>query len=182
MGQKIMKFARIAAACLAAALLSACAASAPTTGALVASQIADLSVASDAAEIDISALGPVTGGREAPSRLVAEALDRNRGSLELLSDGRPATPIVTITGVNLITTAQTLLIGGESVMSGTVALVDQETGAVIVQPVEIESGAGGYVLGGVIGAATRDGDDEEIENMAREFMRRARIALYGPNN
>lgn len=164
-----------------AALLSACAGSAPTTGVLAADQLETISVSADATKIDISALGLVTGGREARSQYVAEALERRKSGLELLRPGRPATPIITITSVNLITTAQTMLIGGESIMRGTVALEDAETGAVIVPPVEIEAGGGGYVLGGIIGAVTRDGDQEEISKMSAEFIKRARVALYGPD-
>ena len=164
----------------AAAFLSACAASAPTTGALAPQEVLSLSVAPDAPEIDISALGAVTGGRGAPTSLVATALETNRDALEVRSDGRPAIPVVVVTDVNLITTAQTILIGGESIMKGAVSLVDAETREVIVPPVAIEAGAGGYVLGGAIGAMTRDEDSVEIEKMATEFMQRARIALYGP--
>lgn len=164
-----------------AALLSACAASAPTTGALAPSEVSAISVANDAAEIDISALGATTSGREAPSSLVADALEKNKTALELLSPGKAAKPIIRITDVSLITTGQTILIGGESIMKGTVSLLNAETGAVIVEPVAIEAGAGGYVLGGLVGVATRDSDQAEIDKMAAEFMQRARIALYGPN-
>ena len=166
----------------AAAVLSACAGSAPTTGALAPTEVSTLSVAADAAEIDISALGAVTGGREAPTSVVAAALERNKAALELVSPGRNAIPVVTMTSVDLITSAQTIFIGGESIMKGTVSLIDAETREVIVEPVEIEAGAGGYVLGGFLGVATREGDDEEIEKMAAEFMQRARIGLYGPGS
>ncbi len=160
-------------------VLSACAGSAPTKAVLPAETIAQISIVDTS--VDVSAIGAQTEGRAVPAARVEAALKAEAGQLRFAGGPSNTRAVVKIASVNVLSAGQAVLLGGESVMSGTVALVDARTGATIVAPQKISAGGGGYVLGGVIGAASLEDRDVEVAQMAKEFMRRARIALVGSN-
>ncbi|MHA3913703.1 hypothetical protein [Halovulum sp. GXIMD14793] len=163
---------------VAAVLLSACAGGAPKKAALSPEQAATLSVVD--ATVDVSAMGPNTEGRAVSAATVKRELESKAYLLKHRGGPRATRAIVRIENVNVINAAQSLLIGGESVMRGTVSLVDARTGAVIVPPVKLSSGGGGYVAGGIFGAASMEDRGTEVRQMATKFMQRARLALTGP--
>ncbi|MDP0929265.1 hypothetical protein Q0601_18940 [Paracoccus onubensis] len=173
---KIFKLVAVSAV---AATLAACAGPAPKKPVLSAQQAQQISVRE--AQIDVSAIGAATSGRKVPASTVRDELRKASGVL-LWSDGpRDAVAVVKIDSVNIIGVGQTVLIGGESTMRGSVSLVDAKTQDVIVPPQEISSGGGGYTPGGLIGAATLEDKNVETTQLATEFMRRARLAIYNPN-
>ncbi|QHQ33794.1 hypothetical protein [Algicella marina] len=160
-------------------VLGACAGAAPTKAVLPAETIAQISIVDTT--VDVSTIGPQTAGRTVSAADVKAALEREAGVLRFEGGAAATRAQVEITSVNVLTAGQALLVGGESVMRGTVTLVDVATGRTLVTPQEISSGGGGYVLGGIIGAASLEDPKIEVAQMAKEFMRRARLALVGNN-
>ena len=163
----------------AALALAACAGPAPTESVVSEATRAQISIS--AVNVDVSAIGPTTKGRQVPAAAVeaeltnsANALLRGRGAGNV-----PALATLTLTEVNIITIGQSMLVGGESVMKGTLTLSNARTGDIIIPPTEITSGGGGWVAGGVIAAATRDDPATELRQMSQEFAARAKILVFG---
>ncbi len=161
------------------AALSACAGPPPKTAALDAASRDKLQITQ--VTVDVSKIGAKTQGRPVAAADVkshvtqsANAMLRNHGS-----GPRQARAELTVDSANVITAGQSMLIGGESIMSGTVALVDVKTGAQIMPATEITSGGGGWAGGGLIAVATRDDATTEVRQMSQEFVSRARILVFG---
>ena len=161
-------------------VLSACAGPAPQRAKLekdLAQRVRITSVS-----VDTSALGKATGsGRSVPARDVKAALERaSKSRLVGLGGGsNPATVILRLTSVDLITAAQSYVIGGESVMRGTVAVVETSNGRILMEPVKVSSGGGGWVLGGLVGVLTMDETAVEVEQLSNEFAKRAATLIAG---
>jgi hypothetical protein len=159
-------------------LLAACAGPGPSESVLdVTSRNA---VVIQSVTVDSSALGATTDGQQVPISTVVRILEEE--ATRLVGQGSGATPTVVainLESVNLISVAQSIFIGGESVMKGTVSLLNARTGEVIVPPQEIDSGGGGWVLGGIVGAATRDDPATELRQMAEEFVDRTQVLILG---
>jgi len=103
---------------------------------------------------------------------VAQLKGQGRGN-------RKVRAILSVNSVNIITAGQSIVVGGESVMTGTVALVDARTGQTILSPTRLSSGGGGWVAGGLIAVAIRDDAATELRQMSNEFVARARILTVG---
>ncbi|MEO0914544.1 MAG: hypothetical protein AAFY59_16435, partial [Pseudomonadota bacterium] len=140
-------------------VLSACAGAAPTTAVLPAETIAQISIVDTT--VDVSAMGPQSSGRAVSAADVKAAVEREAGILRYAGGPANARAFVAITSVNVLSAEQTLLVGGESVMEGTVTLVDAQ-GNQLLTPQKITAGGGGYVLGGVIGAASLEDKNVEV--------------------
>ncbi|MEM8793915.1 MAG: hypothetical protein AAGE80_20060 [Pseudomonadota bacterium] len=158
------------------AALAACA-SGPPPAALSPEQAAEISIVETS--VDLSSVGPTTSGREVGIDVVERAFDERQDFLLSGDGGRDARAELVVQNVNIITAGQSLFLGGESIMIGTVSLVDVADGAQIVAPVRIESGGGGYVLGGVIGALTLEDGDKEVQILTDRFLANAQAALVG---
>ena len=157
------------------AALAACAGPAPERAALSPDLAQTLSVQD--VEVTMGFTG-VTSGREVPAEVVKEAVEKQKAGLLVKRGPRQTKALLNVTNTHIITAGQSILIGGESIMSGTVSLMDAETGEVIVPPVEISSGGGGWTPGGIIGAATMDDRNVEVQQMAAILVQRARMALF----
>ncbi len=170
---------RIFLLCFAAFGLAACAGPAPTTSALDAASRDNIVIADVA--VDVAKMGAQTQGRPVPSSSVKSLLEREAAS-QLRGQGkgnRKVRAVLAIDNVNIITAGQSILVGGESTMSGTVSLVDPRSGQTLLAPTKVTSGGGGWVAGGLIAAATRDDAATELRQMSNEFVARARILTVG---
>lgn len=159
-------------------LLTACAGAGPTESVL--DETSRGSVVIQSVSVDGSALGATTDGQQVPSSTAVRALEAE--AARLVGRGNGTTPTVVVmklVSVNLISAAQSIVIGGESVMKGTVSLLNASTGEVIIPPQEIDAGGGGWVLGGIVGAATRDDPVTELRQMSAEFVDRAQVLILG---
>ncbi len=163
---------------LAATLLTACAGAGPKGSALDDATRNSLRI--EAVAVDISALGGVTQGQSASANSVKQIFKREAKKIVGTGPGPvPALINVRLGSVNLISTAQSLLIGGESVMKGTVTVLDRRNGNVIIPATVIDAGGGGWVLGGVVAAATRDDPATELRQMSQEYVDRIRVLVFG---
>ncbi|QBF30102.1 hypothetical protein [Thalassococcus sp. S3] len=163
----------------AALVLAGCAGVSPTAS-VIDAPIRDTLRVTDAS-VDVSAMGPTTAGRQIATPSVKAALERDLNAT-LVGQGqgtRNVRAVVAMQSVNIITAGQSILIGGESVMKGTLSLVDARTGAVILEPTEITSGGGGWAAGGLVAVATREDSATELNQMSLEFARRARVLVFG---
>lgn len=159
-------------------LVSACAGQGPTASVLDAASRNAVTIQSVA--VDSRAMGATTDGQNVPTSTAVRILEEEAQSLVGRGEGRtPLHLILTLESVNLISAAQSILIGGESVMRGTVTVVDARSGEVIVAPQRIDAGGGGWVLGGIVGAATRDDPVTELRQMSQEFVERAGVLVFG---
>ena len=159
-------------------LLAACAGAGPTESVL--DETSRSAVVIQSVTVDGSALGATTDGQQVPASTAVRILEAE--ATRLVGQGSGATPTVVaikLESVNLISAAQSILIGGESVMKGTVSLLNASTGQVIIPPQEIDAGGGGWVLGGILGAATRDDPATELRQMSAEFVDRAQVLILG---
>ena len=163
----------------AAGLLSACAGAPPTESVLDTATRSSLRIVE--VDVDVSAMGPQTKGRIVPaSNVKASVSEASNGLLRGKGKGpRAARAEIAISDVSIITAGQSIVIGGESLMQGTLRVVDARTGQQIVPPTEIVSGGGGWVAGGLIAAATRDDAYTEVRQMSLEFASRAQVLLFG---
>ncbi|PXW66425.1 hypothetical protein C7964_10967 [Loktanella sp. PT4BL] len=159
-------------------LLAGCAGAGPTESML--DEASRNSVVIQSVSVDGSALGATTEGQQVPSSTAVRILEEE--AARLVGQGAGATPtvvVIKLESVNLISAAQSILIGGESVMKGTVSLVNARNGQVIIPPQEIDAGGGGWVLGGIVGAATRDDPATELRQMSAEFVDRTQVLILG---
>ena len=159
-------------------MLSACASSGPTGSVL--SPESQGSVVIQSVSVDSGAMGETTDGQQVPTSSVVRLLEEE--AQRLVGRGEGSTPtrlMIELESVNLISAAQSAMIGGESIMKGTVSLVDARNGRVIIPPQSIDSGGGGWVMGGLIGAATRDDPATELRQLSREFIDRAGVLVFG---
>ena len=124
--------------------------------------------------VDVSNFRGVTGRNitRSPSQVKADieaALGRS-----VLGRGAPGgTPVrlsADIEAVRLASPGQAFLVGGVSVVSSKVSIMDIETGTLVESDVRLASGGQGYALGGAIGAASRGAPEADYANV---------IALYG---
>jgi len=159
-------------------LLTACAGAGPESSVLDPASRNAINI--QAVTVDVSAIGATTEGREVPATAVNRILEDE--AAKLVGRGTGSTPTrvaIRLESVNLISAAQSIMIGGESIMKGTVSLVDARTGRVIITPREIDAGGGGWVLGGFVGAATRDDPATELRQMSEEFVDRTGVLIFG---
>ena len=162
--------------------VAGCAGPAPTGSTLDAATQGNLSVSQ--VVVDVSNIGKSSAGRVVPAETVKAQLQAS-GNKWLRGQGkgpRNARAVLTVKSISLITAAQSLLVGGESVMTGTVHLVDSRSGAVIMPPRKLSSGGGGWVLGGVVAVATRDSAQEEVKQLSERFAGNARTLIFGQPN
>lgn len=167
------------AALAAMAFLAACAGPAPTGSSL--EETTRESVRVTGVTVDVSDMGAMTAGRPMSAADVKTAVE-SATTAAIVGQGsgsRDTRANVRITSVTIIDVGQAALIGGESVMKGTVSLVDARSGNVILAPVEISAGGGGWVLGGLIAAATLKEPAEELRIVSAEFASRARTVILG---
>ncbi|MEM9263800.1 MAG: hypothetical protein AAGA22_09490 [Pseudomonadota bacterium] len=161
--------------------LAACAGSAPSDSALDAASRANISI-SDVV-VDVSKVGAKTKGRAVPASSVKGFLELESAA-KLVGHGRGKTPVkavLNIESVSIITAGQSLIVGGESVMSGTVSLIDVKSGETVLAPQKLSAGGGGWTGGGLVAVATRDDAATEARQMSGEFVSRARILTLGNN-
>ncbi|KGJ05887.1 hypothetical protein SAMN04487972_13819 [Paracoccus halophilus] len=169
---------KLLAALAVGAALAGCAGSAPDKAALTAEQT-QLYTA-QRADIDVSAVAEGSRGRKVSAEEIKAALE-SRSNLVKWRGGRTEAVVsIKVTSVNILSAGQSMMLGGESVMLGTVALLDARSGEPIVAPIEISSGGGGYYAGGIIGVMSLEDKNTELEQLAQQFMTRARLALTGP--
>lgn len=163
----------------AAFAVSACAGAAPKESVLEEATRSNLRITE--VVVDVSKMGEKTKGRAVPAANVKAALQQASDAL-LKGQGsgkRAARANIDVTSVVVINGAQSVLIGGESVMRGTITLVDAKTGAVIVPASELTAGGGGWVAGGIIAAATQEDPATELRQMSQEYASRARTLVFG---
>ncbi|MEL6791964.1 MAG: hypothetical protein AAFP78_00815 [Pseudomonadota bacterium] len=117
-----------------------------------------------------------------------EAADDIARSLELYldeiaitsEDGVKTRAVVRIDDFDLVPNTVRALTGQATEMSGEVKLIDAETGAVLVPPTPISVDARAIIYSDDFGVITRDRVETKAQKLSRQFMKRARIALYGP--
>lgn len=159
-------------------VLSACAAPGPTASVLDASSQEAVQIRS--VSVSGAGMGATTSGEQVPTASVVAILEEEAQRLVGRGDGQtPTRVVIELESVNLITAAQSMLLGGESVMKGTVSLVDARDGRVILPPRAVESGGGGWIMGGLLGAASRDDPATELKQLSQEFVTRASVLIFG---
>ncbi|MEM7238849.1 MAG: hypothetical protein AAF501_13650 [Pseudomonadota bacterium] len=158
------------------AVLGACADLAPKGPALSPELARSITV--EEVEVEVLVVD-VTSGREIPAAEVQRVLEASTDSLLLSFGARKSVMELRVTEVNILSVGQALFLGGQSVMSRDVALIDRETGNFIVQPITIDSRGGGWAPGGLIGVATMDDRDVELQQLANRFVAQARSAVFG---
>ncbi|MEM7545366.1 MAG: hypothetical protein AAF367_07505 [Pseudomonadota bacterium] len=170
----------IFAALTAFALVSACARPpAPVVVSGPATPAAALQVASSDVKVDVSALS--AEGEVSPEavegfvRFFANKLERADAG------GRKAVPVIQILDVSIASKNRAAFFPTVSSFSGVVSLMDAETGEEIVAPSPLDVEIGPHLQGELVAVNLRDRAEVKAEKMSKEFMRRARIALYGPN-
>lgn len=172
---------RIFLALIAAGSLAACAGPAPTESVLNVATRSNLQISQ--VTVDVSEMGARSKGRAVPAGAV-KAMVSDAGNALLRGQGngpRKARAELVVEDVNIITAGQSMLIGGESTMSGRLKLVDAKTGQPILESSTITSGGGGWVGGGLVAVATRDDPTTEMRQMSIEFASRARVLVFGQN-
>ena len=160
-------------------LVSACAGAGPTTSALDASVRSGIRISD--VTVDVSAIGAQSQGRPVPAATVKSSVAQSTATY-LKGQGtgtRNVRADVVITSVSLITAGQSMIIGGESIMRGTLSLVDAQTGDMVLPATQISAGGGGYAVGGIIAVATRDDVDTEMKQLAQQFAARAHVLVFG---
>jgi len=170
----------IFAALTAFALVSACARPpAPVVVSGPATPVAALQVAASDVKVDVSELradGDVSPETvEGFVRFFASKLERADAG------GRKAIPVIRIMDVSVANKNLAAFFPTVSSFSGVVSLMDAETGEKIVGPSPLDVEIGPHLQGELVAVNLRDRADVKAEKMSKEFMRRARIALYGPN-
>ncbi len=160
------------------AALAGCAGSAPKQAALTSEQVQNFSV--QQADIDVSGVAAGSKGRKVSAASIKAALERRSDLVKWRVGKTPAIVDIKVTDVDILSAGRAFMIGGESVMRGTVALRDARSGAAIVAPIEISSGGGGYTPGGIISVVSLEDENTELDQLAQQFMTRARLALTGP--
>lgn len=170
----------IFAALTAVSLLSACSRPpAPVAVSGPAVPAASLQVAAADVKVDVSAMS--SNGDVAPEvvegfvRFFASKLERSD------ADGRKAVPVIQVLNVSVANSTAAAFVPQVSSFSGVVSLLDAETGEEIVVPSPLDVDIGPHLVGEMFGVNLRDRAEVKAEKMSKEFMRRARIALYGPN-
>lgn len=166
-------------AIFAVALLGACAGPAPKQSAIDSVTRANLRITD--VTVDVSGMGTKTQGRAVSSATVQRTVGES-GRIMFVGHGkgsRNARAVLAVDNVNIITAGQSIMIGGESTMSGTVSLVDARTGERILPPTKVTSGGGGWAAGGLIAVATRDDANTEVRQLSQEFVARSRILVFG---
>lgn len=159
-------------------MLAACAGPGPGKSAL--SPQARSNIAIRSVTVDVSAIGQSTDGRQVGAATVKRVLEDKAASLVGLGIGSIPTRVeIKLESVNVITAGQIIMIGGESVMAGKVTLVDARDGSIIIPATRIDAGGGGWVLGGLIAAATKDDADKELQDMSTEFVSRTKKLILG---
>ncbi len=161
------------------AVLSGCAGTAPETAALTTEQAQNFTV--QRTEIDVSAIPEGSDGRKVSNSAIKAALEADAKYVTWRAGKTQAIVSIKVTSVNILSAGQSFLVGGESMMRGTVALLDARSGKEIVAPIDITSGGGGYKPGGLIGVMSMEDPETELKQLAQQFMTRARLALTGPS-
>lgn len=159
--------------------LSACAGAPPKESALDAAMRSDVRITD--VVIDVAKMGDKTTGRPVPASDVNAVMQQVAdGQLKGLGTGRRAVRVkIDVTSVNVINATQSILVGGESVMRGTLTLVDTQSGEVVLPATVVTSGGGGWVSGGLIAVATREQASTELVQMSHEFVARSRTLVFG---
>ena len=93
--------------------------------------------------------------------------------------GRAALADVRIDQFDLVGNTLRALGAAPSSISGSVGLRDAETGEAIVVPVPIYVDANSIAFSDDFGAITRDRADIKAQKLARVFMKKAHLALFG---
>ncbi|QFT91881.1 hypothetical protein FIU86_03440 [Roseovarius sp. THAF9] len=159
--------------------LAACAGPAPKESLLNEASRSNLRITE--VVVDVSNMGEKTKGRAVSSESV-KSLVTQSANVMLRGQGngpRAARAELSVDDVNIITAGQSMLIGGESTMTGSLSLVDPRTGDVLLPPAKVSSGGGGWAAGGIIAVATRDDASTELRQMSQEFVARSRILVFG---
>ncbi|MEL7466798.1 MAG: hypothetical protein AAFN79_22180 [Pseudomonadota bacterium] len=117
-----------------------------------------------------------------------DAADDIARSLELYLDeiaiategGAPTRAIVRIDDFDVVSNTTRAFIGRGTEMSGEVKLIDANTGEILVPATPISVDARSIIYNDDFGVITRDRAETKAQKLSRLFMKRARIALYGP--
>lgn len=137
-------------------------------------------LAVDPADVRIDVSG-MAADADAPAEDVAAYLALYADFLSLSEPGgRPAAAVISILDLEVANPDAAAFFGRLSSLSGTVALVDLSSGEAIVGPEPLDVDVGPHLVGELIGVNVRDRADVKAQKMSKEFMRRARAALYGP--
>ncbi|MEO0893986.1 MAG: hypothetical protein AAFY35_15400 [Pseudomonadota bacterium] len=159
--------------------LAACAGADPTASVL--DDVSRNAIKVTGANVIVTRMGDTTTGRVVASDRVQELLE-SYARQNLVGQGtgtRNVNALIDIESVNVINGAQSILIGGESVMAGSLSLVDARSGQVVMPPRNLKSGGGGWVLGGPLAVAVRDEADTEVAQMSQRFVERSKILIFG---
>lgn len=131
--------------------------------------------------VDVSAIGDVTRGREVAAFDVKQALEAAAiVDMRYIVGDRPAVVQLNILDVDL-GSGTTFLGTGPSTMTGTATLLDAATGASLAAPIQVSAlfNPGVNTQEGVIEGADFRGDDAVVIDLARQFVERARQQLVG---
>ena len=161
-------------------LSTACAGPAPQRAALETELLQRIRIS--AVSVDTSALGETTGsGRTVFTKEVKASVEKAAKSrlVGLGGGSQRATAVITLTSVNIISAGQAYVIGGESVMRGTVSVIDPSNGETLMKPVKLSSGGGGWVLGGLVAVVTMEDVNTELGQLSLEFSERAATLIAG---
>ena len=160
-------------------LMAACAGPAPKGSSLDAAVSKNITIAS--VKVDASAIGEKTEGRAVSVETVQSIL-QSTADATLVGAGngpRSADIEIALSSVKIITSGQAIVLGGESIMKGQFRLRDAITGEVLIPATKIESGGGGWVLGGLVAAATLEDPRTELRELSQKFSDRVLVAVFG---
>lgn len=174
-----MKLFKFIGAALTVVLLAACAGPAPEGSSLEPDVRKDIRIAR--VTVDTSTIGTETEGRAVSTDTVQKILlSTAEGILVGAGGGARSVDVeIGLSSVKIISAGQAMVLGGESIMKGKFRLRDTETREILVPPTEIEAGGGGWVLGGLVAAATLDDPRTELRDLSQEFSDRVMIAVFG---
>jgi len=166
-------------AILVALVVAACAGPAPKGSSLEPDVSKNIRIAS--VKVDTTTLEGETEGRPVSASTVQSILQSTANETLVGAGGgaRSADIEIALSSVKIISGGQAVMLGGESIMKGQFRLRDAVTGEVLIPATKIESGGGGWVLGGLIAAATLDDPRTELRDMSQEFSDRIMIAVFG---
>lgn len=132
--------------------------------------------------VDTSAIEGVTG-REisvAPAQIGADVRSTLMASLGDSAGDRPVNVKLLIERVILVSPGQSMLVGGVSTITGTMWIVDEGTGAVLMKPTTVRGTAkGGWAPGGLIGVALTKSPQEDYRATVAGFAADVRKRLFG---
>jgi hypothetical protein len=166
-------------ALLATLVIAACAGPAPEGPSLEATVSKSIHV--ENVKVNVSAMGAQTEGRAVSAATVQSILQSTADeALVGAGSGPRSTEIeIDLSSVKIITSGQAFMLGGESIMKGQFRLRDSNTGEVLIPATMIEAGGGGWVLGGIVAAATLDDPRTELRELSQKYTDRIMVAVFG---